>query len=170
MSEALEITKISREKVSDPEEREKEDSDLKERRSRERRRVKKSEKGWIFGKLEQQGSFSYSFLVKHYGISQVLRKLWRLECLRLKDKLSIGEQHVRGRSYKAHSGLYGSISFTHNEEQEEPKKLQIFSVENAGFLFQKQRQLWIQLDLRWSNIRFLRSLSGYKTSIAQVMV
>ena len=58
MSEALEITEISREKVSDPEEREKEDSDLKERRSRERRRVKKSEKGWIFGKLEQQGSFS----------------------------------------------------------------------------------------------------------------
>ncbi|KAL0753014.1 hypothetical protein Bca101_090682 [Brassica carinata] len=57
MSEALEITEISREKVSDPEEREKEDSDLKERRSRERRRVKKSEKGWIFGKLEQQGSF-----------------------------------------------------------------------------------------------------------------
>ena len=45
MSEALEITEISREKVSDPEEREKEDSDLKERRSRERRRVKKSEKG-----------------------------------------------------------------------------------------------------------------------------
>lgn len=53
MSEALEISEISREKVSDPEEREKEDSDLKERRSRERSRVKKSEKGWIFEKLEQ---------------------------------------------------------------------------------------------------------------------
>lgn len=64
--------------------------------------------------------------MKHHGISQVLRKVWRLECLRLKDKLSIGEQHVRGRSYKAHSGVHESISFTHLEEQEEPKKLQIF--------------------------------------------
>lgn len=45
MSEVLEIIEILREKVLDLEEREKEDLDLKERRFRERRRVKKSEKG-----------------------------------------------------------------------------------------------------------------------------
>lgn len=85
--------------------------------------------------------------MKHHGISQVLRNVWRLECLRLKDKLSIGEQHVRGRSYKAHSGVHGSISFTHLEEQEEPKKLQIFSVKNAVFCFRNRDSFGKRLSL-----------------------
>lgn len=85
--------------------------------------------------------------MKHHGISQVLRKVWRLECLRLKDKLSIGEQHVRGRSYKAHSGLYGSISFTHNEEQEEPKKLQIFLLKIQVFCFRDRDSFGKRLSL-----------------------
>lgn len=100
------------------------------------------------------------FLVEASWYFSDFEESMRLECLRLKAKISLWGQHVRGRSYKTHSGVYGSISSTHLKWQDELKQLQVFcgsswvSVEASGFLLMLLGfcwSFWLKLqDFCWS--------------------